>query len=72
MRRRPRARALVAAVGAALALGALPAPAQASVESMHCLHPPITAGQVIYCGCVAVATVGMTIDPDSQWACAKP
>ena len=65
-------RALIAAVGAALALGALPAPAQARVETKHCLEPPITPGLIIYCGCVAVATVGQTVLPGSQWLCPKP
>lgn len=64
-----KARALVAAAGAALALGALPAPAQATVETDHCLEPPYTPQLILHCGCIAVATVGQTVLPDSQWAC---
>lgn len=62
-------RGLIAAAGAALAIGAAPAPAYAEVEAKHCLHPPITVDKVVYCGCVAVATVGTTVLPGSQWAC---
>lgn len=65
-------RALVAAAGAALALGALPAPAQATVDSKHCLEPPYTPQLVGYCACVAVATVGQTVLPGTQWSCLKP
>lgn len=64
-----RRRALVAAAGAVLALSAMPAAAQASLDAKHCLEPPYTPQLVAHCACVAVATVGQTVLPGSQWSC---
>lgn len=62
----------IAATAAALALGAVPAPATASVETDHCLEPPYTAQLVIYCGCVAVAGGLSPVIPPSSWDCNPP
>jgi hypothetical protein len=71
MRKRTK-RSVVAALGAALLMTAVPAPAQARVETDHCLEPPYTVQLIIYCGCVAAATVATAVLPDSQWYCRKP
>lgn len=63
MSRRPRVRALVAAVGAALALGALPAPAQAETEADGCIRP------VVYCACIAAAKALSPVIPPESWDC---
>lgn len=67
-----RKRIMGAAVGAVMALSVVPATAQASAGTDHCLEPPYTPQLVLHCGCVAVATVGQTVLPGWQWSCIEP
>jgi hypothetical protein len=55
---------------AALAVGAMPAPAYAVVETDHCLEPPYSES-VPYCACVAVGQVSNIVFPGA-WGCSKP
>ena len=54
---------------AVVALAAAPAPAYATVEAKHCLHPPYTVEMIGHCACIAVGQVVVMVLPDS-WSCA--
>lgn len=72
MRMKTKTGIAVAAIGALSIVGA--APAQASeVPAGPCQFlMPISPGDVTYCACVKVATVGQVVLPGSQWACTPP
>ncbi len=65
-----RRRGLILAAGAALTLGAAPAPATAAIETDHCLERPYVQ-HAAYCACLVVATVSNMVFPDT-WSCLEP
>lgn len=62
-------RKVVLGATAAVALGALPAPAYASVETDHCPHPPYTVESIYSCGCVTVSEALEHVVPPGIWNC---
>lgn len=63
-KRRMVAPLLAAAAAATIALPAAPA------KAADTCHPPNY--DTVYCACVIVGRIFVTVVPDSQWACARP
>ncbi len=64
-----RKRRMIAPVVAAAAAVALAMPAAPAKAAETC-HPPNY--DTVYCVCVTVGRIFVTVVPDSQWACARP
>jgi hypothetical protein len=61
-------KSLVTAVLAGSLLFGSAVPAHAATPD-HCLHPPITADDVVGCACIAVVTILRDVTGD-PWTCA--
>ena len=72
MKTKARTGIAVAAIGALSIVGAAPAPASEVPAGPCQFLMPISPGDVTYCACVKVATIGHMVFPDWQWYCAQP
>lgn len=64
--------AVTAFAAGMLLVGAAPAHASTGPAAPCQFLMPISPGDVTYCVCVKVATVGQLVLPGWQWSCAQP
>ncbi len=62
-------RKLAAPLISAVAAASMIVPAAPATAAETC-HPPNY--DTVYCACVTVGRIFVTVVPDSQWACARP
>ena len=60
---------VTAAIAALSIAGAAPVHASAAETDACAIVGPYYVEGAISCACIAVATIGQTVLPDSQWAC---